>query len=125
MKIEDQLEQYADLLEREELLHKQMDELIAGVPVPKEITDQWEAIKAEFWPMIEVNHEAVEDLKVAIEDAVLKAEATAKSSRYMAVWNKGRASWNGKALEGFAMAHPEILQARTFGNPTVTFRKVK
>ncbi len=41
----------------------------------------------------------------------------------MAIWNKGRASWDGKKLEGYAMDHPEILQAQKVGEPTVTFRK--
>ena len=36
-----------------------------------------------------------------------------------------KTSWDGKLLEGYAVAHPEILAARKVGKPTVSFRTVK
>lgn len=123
--IENQLDAYAQALERAEMLQAQMQELLDKVPVPQEIVDQWNAIKAEFQPMIDTATEAATLIKTGIEQEVLKLGATVKGDKYMAVWNKGRSSWDGKALEGFAMAHPEILQAKKVGEPTVTFRKVK
>lgn len=123
--VENQLDAYAQALERAEMLQAQMQELLDKVPVPQEIVDQWNAIKAEFQPMIDAATAAAALLKEGIEIEVLNLGKTAYGDKYMAVWNKGRSSWDGKALEGFAMAHPEILQAKKVGEPTVTFRKVK
>lgn len=123
--VENQLDAYAQALERTEMLQAQMQELLDKVPVPQEIVDQWNAIKAEFQPMIDTATEAGALIKSGIEQEVLKLGATVKGNHYMAVYVSGKTSWNGKALEGFAMAHPEILQAKKVGEPTVTFRKVK
>ena len=125
MNIEGKLERYADLQERIEVLQKQMQELLDKVPVPQEIVDQWNSIKAEFQPMIDMASIELVPLLDEIKADVLAIGATVKGSRYMAVWNKGRSSWDGKALEGFAMAHPEIRQAQSFGEPTVSLRQVK
>lgn len=125
MTIEEQLETYADLLERQEMLQKQKQELLDQVVIPKKIQDQLDAIENEFQPMIDAVANHAEGLKIEIQTAVLALEQTARGNRYMAVWNKGRETWDGKKLDGYAMDHPEILQAKKIGEPTVTFRKVK
>ena len=125
MTTEEMLEQYADLLERQEMLQQQMQELIDKVPVPKEITDQWNTIKAEYQPMIEIVVINADAIKQQIQEDVLINKATVHGNKYMAVYVSGKKSWDGKKLEGFAMAYPEILQAQKVGEPTVTFRKVK
>jgi hypothetical protein len=45
----------------------------------------------------------------------------------MAVWAKGRSGgWDTGKLEGYALVHPEIMQAKKpDGEPTVSFRQVK
>ena len=125
MTTEEMLEQYADLLERQEMLQQQMQELIDKVPDPKEITDQWDAIKAEYQPMIEIVVINADAIKQQIQEDVLANKATVHGNKYMAVYVSGKKSWDGKKLEGYAMDHPEILQAQKIGEPTVTFRKVK
>src|SRR3989304_6138656 len=67
---------------------------------------------------------AVASAKEAVEVAVLDKKETVSGEHCMAVWNKGRESWDGSKLNGFAMAHPEILQAKKIGEPTVSFRKI-
>src|SRR3990167_7164845 len=62
--------------------------------------------------------------KTEVEVAVLDKKETISGEHYIAVWNKGRESWDGSKLNGFAMAHPEILQAKKIGEPTVSFRKI-
>jgi hypothetical protein len=37
---------------------------------------------------------------------------------------KGRVSWDTKALDGYAVAHPEIEKLRIEGAPTVRIAKV-
>ena len=122
---EEKLEQYADLVERSEILQNQMQELIDKVPIPQEIIEQWNSIKEEFQPMIDAANQTKDTLLDEIKTEVLSAGVTAKGTRIMAVWNKGRESWDAKKLNGFAMAHPEILQAQKFGEPTISMRTVK
>ena len=69
--------------------------------------------------------EAIASMKKAIGAEVLAHGQPVKGSILQAVINKGRTSWDGKLLEGYAVAHPEILQARKEGEPTVTIRTVK
>jgi hypothetical protein len=42
----------------------------------------------------------------------------------MAVWNKGRESWDGKKLSGMMALIPQLEQARKIGEPTVSIRKI-
>lgn len=121
---EDLIEKYADLNERLTMLNANMIELLEKAVTP-EVKKAQEDIKTEFTPMIEAVQTELATVKAEIERHVLEVTATWKGSRYMATWNKGRETWDGKALDGFAMAHPEILAAKKIGNPTVTFRQVK
>jgi len=118
------IERYADLVERLDMLTKNQAELKEKL-VPNEVRKAIEELNAEYNPMVETVQAELAEVKAEIERLVLEADATWKGTRYMAVWNKGRESWDGKALDGFAMAHPEILQAKKIGNPTVSFRQVK
>ena len=121
---EEYMENYADLMERQAFLTESLNRLLEQA-IPEEVQKQLEEIKAEYQPMIEQVQAALAYTKERIEQQVLDATTTWKGTRYMAVWNKGRETWDGHALDGFAMAHPEILQAKKIGNPTVTFRQVK
>jgi hypothetical protein len=38
---------------------------------------------------------------------------------------KGRVSWDGKSLDGYMAAHPEISAFRKEGEPSVSLRNVK
>jgi hypothetical protein len=73
---------------------------------------------------IDLLEEHIERLSKAIKAAVLDFGAPVKASVLQAVINKGRESWDGKLLSGFAMAYPEILAARKVGEPTCAIRKV-
>ena len=64
-------------------------------------------------------------LEGVIKDAVKKLGETVRGSNLMAVFSKGRASWDGKKLDGFAKAHPEIAEFKTVGDPSVSFRNIE
>ena len=53
---------------------------------------------------------------------VLAHGETVKGAHLMAVWVKGRTSWDSKRLDGYAAAHPEIETFRSVGEPSVTIR---
>ena len=84
-----------------------------------------ELLKAQF----EADNKALID-EIASDSAEIKAEVlergeTVKTPAMHAIWNKGKTTWDSRLLDGYAVAHPEILQARKVGNPTVSFRLAK
>lgn len=64
----------------------------------------WEASTAEA-------KEKIDDLRAEITEAVLIFGETVKTETMSAIWNKGKTSWDGKLLEGYALAHPDVLAA--------------
>ena len=73
--------------------------------------------------MVKIQQEMAE-IREDIKTAVLEHGETIRGERLQAVWCKGRVSWDIKALEGYAAAHPEILSLKSEGQPTIQFRKV-
>ncbi len=63
-------------------------------------------------------------LESEIKAEVLKQGPSVKSDNgYQAVYSKGRITWDTKALNGYALAHPEIEKLRNPGKPSVSIRK--
>jgi len=90
-----------------------------------EIRAKLAEIDANYDP---VDHEALEDIERLtrqVKETVIASGATCKGTFLQAVYMKGRTSWDGKALEGFSAAHPEILTFRTIGEPSVSIRGVR
>jgi DNA-binding TFAR19-related protein (PDSD5 family) len=90
-----------------------------------EIRQQLNDIDAEF---ADKSSAVDEKIIVLTEDVKIQVGALGQSVKGQflhAVWNKGRESWDGKLLAGFALAHPEILTARKVGEPTVSLRTAK
>jgi hypothetical protein len=67
----------------------------------------------------------VATLRQEIETATLALGETVRGAELMAVWSKPRVAWDGKILDGFAFAHPELLAARHVGQPSVIIRAVR
>ena len=67
----------------------------------------------------------IEKIEAEIKTVVLEKGETVKTDRISAIWNKGKETWDGKILTGYAVAHPEILAAKKVGKPTVSFRMNK
>ena len=87
-----------------------------------EIKAQLAAIDAEFNPIAEAITETVATIEADIKAAVLAIGESVKGD-YTAVYAKGRVSWDTKALDGYAAAHPEIEKFRTVGQPSVSIRR--
>lgn len=79
---------------------------------------EWAATTAETALMIE-------ELQAEIAEEVKKMGQTVKTENIAAVFNKGKTTWDGRLLEGLALAHPELLAAKRVGKPTVSFRMLK
>ena len=114
-----------------EQLNAEQQALIDSILTP-EILAKVEEIKAEFCPkfaalendeqFIEMKAQA-ETLTAEIKEEVIAAGETVKSDSLMAVYSKGRVSWDTKALDGYCAAHPEVEQFKKVGEPSVAIRK--
>lgn len=90
-----------------------------------EILMQVEEIRQKWNDTTDSMKNEILDLEAEIKKDVLTAGETIKSDHLMAVWNKGRVTWDGKLLDGMAKLIPQLETARKVGEPTVSIREVK
>lgn len=102
--------------------HLKKQEAIDGVLTP-EIKMQLDAIDVDFDGNTEHAREEINKLRSDIKDAVEAHGSSVKGEHRHAVFSR-RSTWNGKKLEGFALAHPEILAAKK-ESISVSIRKTK
>lgn len=107
------LDELAGIRERLTAVSQEREKLIARSPKIAALTAEISAL----------THTAGE-LDEFIRSGVLTAEKTVKGGQLMAVFNQGRSTWDGKKLDGYAAAHPEILDFKKVGSPTVSIRGV-
>jgi hypothetical protein len=69
--------------------------------------------------------EACTKLETEIKDAVLELNKTVTASNLQAIPCKGKISWDGKGLTGYAVAHPEINVFKKTGNPYAMIKTIK
>lgn len=84
-----------------------------------------EARTAAFEAEIASTTDAIKSLETEVKAEVLALGQTVKTDHISAIWNKGKTTWDGKLLEGYAVAHHEILAAKKTGQPTVSFKLAK
>jgi len=79
---------------------------IYGVPI-LELMEQYEAMHVELAPLIE----GMEAVKKELVRRIKERGDGLTHGNVTATYRNGytRESWNGKALKGYAAAHPEIL----------------
>ncbi len=91
----------------------------------KAVQAELEALDAEFKPMLETSEQRIAALELEIKEAVLQRGASVKGSRIYAVYYRGRVTWDRDGLERYAAAHPEIVEFRREGAPSVSLRFVE
>ena len=123
MDIKEKLDLLSDMQSQADVIRMHFDDLRKMILTP-EIQQQLADIDAEMVTSIESLQTGIDQLTSEIKSDVVTGCTTVKGNYLMAVWNKGRESWDGKLLSGYAVAHPEILTARKIGEPSVTIRKV-
>lgn len=94
------------------------DEILA--PVKAQLSD----LDAEFTPMIAEAQERTTALEAQIKQTVLEHGASVKGDHLMAVWMKGRVSWDTRKLEGLMIALPQLNECRSEGTPSVSIRTI-
>ncbi len=89
------------------------------------IKDELDALEIELKPTLDSATTQKAEAESALKAAVLATGNTIRGSHLMAMWVKGRETWDTSKLAGFAVAHPELLELRKVGDPTVTIRAIK
>jgi 5-methylcytosine-specific restriction endonuclease McrA len=112
-------ELYAQIESLELQKQARIDEILSP-----EIKSKLDAIELEFSALIHSVEENIQITKERIKPSVLQFESTVKGMGLQVVYYKGRVSWDGKSLDSYAMSHPEILQFRRQGKPSVSFRRI-
>ena len=121
MSAKELLNEYTNNLAEIDLLNGERQTMIDKVITP-EIKAQLENIDRGIDPVIEKFNARAAELADLIKAEVIAAGETISGEHHQAVYSKPRVSWNSKGLEGYAVAHPEILVFRTEGSPSVSLR---
>jgi len=122
--IAQKLDQLSSLYSQIEALQAEKQKLIEEV-IPPELRARLSDIEDEFAQREEAANESITALEARIKADTLSFGETVKASGFIAVWNKGRVSWDNKGLTGYAQSHAEILQFRKEGDPSATIRRVQ
>ena len=97
----------------------------ARAKIMAKVQYELDAVSAEFTPRLTAASDKFTALEAQIKDTVKAQGKSEKGDRWQFVYAKGRTSWDTKALDGYAAAHPEIEQFKTVGEPSVSIRAVK
>jgi hypothetical protein len=117
------LDAIAEYESQADSLRATMQSEIDKVMTP-EIKAALDAIHAEFDAKLDAVSENIANLTTQVKEDVLNSGATIKGAHYMAVWSKGRVTWDGKKLDGMMSIIPALADARKEGDPSVSLRKI-
>lgn len=114
----DILKTYEDLVDKLTTLRDGRQVLVdrALLAIAKELND------IDF-----IINEVEAELEIATDEVkakVLELEETCEGEKFMAMYVKGAERWDTSKLKGYAIAHPELLELRSYGEPSVRFKKV-
>ena len=122
--IESKIIQQVDTLGELKIQIGEADDAIQALinaAIPPAILKKIDALKASKENMAD----AVTKLETDIKNAIIVRGESLKATTLHAVWAKGRETWDGKGLAGYAIAHPEVLAFKKTGEPSVSIRAVK
>lgn len=120
-----------ELLEQLEGAYSQRDLLMIDYnqardnAIPDEVQAALADIDAEFLPKKDAIEEKIAELEEQVKAAVIEGGQTVKAGALMAMYMRGRVSWDNKKLEGMMALIPGLAKARNEGKPTVQIRTVK
>jgi hypothetical protein len=121
--IEQKLDRLSRLYEQKQKYSREKQEIIDRLLTP-EIKTKIDEVETEFKQQEEIIVKSIDALESEIKADTSIFGATVKSSGYMAVWSKGRITWDTKGLTTFAGSHPEVMEYRREGKPIVSVRRL-
>jgi hypothetical protein len=81
-------------------------------------------IEAEFIGSANAVDENIQKLENEIKADTEQLGKTIKGKYFMAVYNKGRITWNTSMMEAWLNDHPFLKQARKEGKPSISLRRL-
>ena len=113
----------AELKAQEDALRLEQQALVDSVLTPA-IRQQIADIECEFAPRVAEAKTRAAQVESEVKAATVFLQRSVKGDHLQAVYSKGRVSWDTRALDGYAAAHPEVAQFKREGEPSVGIRKV-
>jgi len=117
------LDQLADIQTAIEVTKKDYEAKRAEIL--KSVQSELDALAAEYDPLIGSAEERCTTLENEIRSDVVVFGASVRGKKFYAMFSRGRTTWNTKALDEFAVRHPEIIDFRKQGEPSVSIRLAK
>ena len=97
----------------------QIDQIITP-----EMQSKLNMIELDFAASVRKIKENIENSKQRIRESVLRYGTTIKGTNLQVVFIRGSVTWDSNSLEKYAELHPEILEYRKEGKPSVRFRRI-
>jgi hypothetical protein len=119
--IADQLNHLSALSLRQDTLEAEKHDAYARLLSP-ELLAQLDAITAEYADAAQALAFDIECCKTAIKQAVLAQGVNVAGTHLQAIVVAGRITYDHKALDVYALSHPEIKAYRKAGEPSVQIR---
>lgn len=91
----------------------------------KTVQAELDSLEAEYTPMLQSSLEHIANLETEIKNDVLICGSTIKSSRFKAIYMRGRITWDTKGLAKYAESYPSLLAFRKQGKPSVSIRALR
>ena len=121
--IQSKLDLISEYQAQKDVLNLQKQEFIDSVLTP-EIKAKIADVEAEFAGKGSTADENIATLTSEVKNMVIEVGSSVKATSLHAVYAKGRVSWDPKSLDGYAVGHPEILNFRKEGEPSVSLRRI-
>ncbi len=123
------LDQITGKLERLTNLHAaadvaRLDYEARRAEILKKVQPELDALESEFEPLLESAGENIAALETEIKTEVLLRGQSVSGGAYRAVYTQGRTSWDNEGMARYAGTHPDVLQFRKQGQPSVSLRSV-
>ena len=90
--------------------------------VMESIAPQLADIDAEFYERINDAKLLVGNLELQVKQAVIARGVSTANERVNVSFTKPRITWDDSGLQGYALAHPEILKFRKVGAPSASIK---
>jgi hypothetical protein len=90
----------------------------------QQIQPELDALDAEYKPVLEAAEENIAALENEIKTDVLLYGQSISGGMYRACYVQGRVSWDNDGMARYAASHPDVLQFRKQGQPSVSLRVV-
>lgn len=117
------LDKLGSLFDHIDHLTQEKGELLDAA-IPAEVKDKLQEISLSYEIALQTARAEAAELQERIKAAVLEYGESIQGGTVKAIHVKGRESWDTKALDGYAIAHPEILSLKTVGEPSIRFKKL-